>query len=164
MKYISNITRGVKSLIDELHFFCSDWVDPEGMGIKGYVLLMSKNGQQRTPLMKIAKFDPTFPAVLRLGNGTFSLYAEIIDIWGGRTFYTIIENIITTLPTNDERSEFRDSGVKEALMGGGDPRALTMLITLEAEIAVILGPIIEKSASEELVDATVGVGQVNKSS
>ena len=83
---------------------------------------------------------------------------------GGRTFYTIIENIITALPTNDERSEFRDSGVKEALMGGGDPRTLTMLITLEAEIAVILGPIIEKSASEELVDAAVGVGQVNKSS
>ena len=103
----------VTSLINELEFNCDGWEDPELMGIQGYVLLGKKTNEDYKPMLKISKFDPSNPSVIRLGTGKISFKAEITDLWGASTTTLIAENIETLLPTNEERIAFEDSGIKE---------------------------------------------------
>ena len=106
----------MKSLIDVLEFACHAWEDPEWIGLKGYVLYSKKTDEELKPMLKITKFDPSAPSVIRLGVGTFSFVAEITDIWGAKALYKIADDIKTDLPTNEERIEFAESGTKEKLM------------------------------------------------
>ena len=86
------------------------------MGIQGYVLYTKKDQGELKPLLKISQFDPANPALIRLGTGVISFIVEVCDIWGAKAFYTIAEDIATTTPTNDERIEFENSGLKEKIM------------------------------------------------
>ena len=106
----------VKSLVDELEFFCDLWEDPEDMGIKDYVLYSKKDDEDLKPILKITKFDPNCPSVVRLGTGVITFVAEITDIWGAKATYTIAENIQTVIPSNEERIAFSESGIKEQMM------------------------------------------------
>ena len=106
----------VKSLVDELEFFCDLWEDPEDMGIKDYVLYSKKDDEDLKPILKITKFDPNSPSVVRLGTGVITFVAEITDIWGAKATYTIAENIQTVIPSNEERIAFSESGIKEQMM------------------------------------------------
>ena len=106
------------SLIDELEFSCVAWEDPEVMGLKGYVLYAKKDTKELKPMLKISKFDPSSPAMIRLGTGNYSFVAEITDIWGAKALFPIAENLQTVLPTNEERIAFAESGIKEGLMVG----------------------------------------------
>ena len=106
----------VKSLVDELEFFCDLWEDPEDMGIKDYVLYSKKDDEDLKPMLKITKFDPNSPSVVRLGTGVITFVAEITDIWGAKATYTIAENIQTVIPSNEERIAFSESGIKEQMM------------------------------------------------
>ena len=106
----------VKSLVDELEFSCDLWEDPEDMGFKDYVLYSKKEDEDPKPMLKVTKFDPNNPSVVRLGIGVITFVAEITDIWGAKAEYTIAENIETVIPTNEERLAFAESGIKEQIM------------------------------------------------
>ena len=86
------------------------------MGIQGYVLYTKKDQGEAKPLLKISQFDPSNPSLIRLGTGVLSFIVEVCDIWGAKAFYTIAENITTSAPTNDERIQFENSGLKEKIM------------------------------------------------
>jgi Ni,Fe-hydrogenase I cytochrome b subunit len=106
----------VKSLVDELEFSCNAWIDPELMGIKSYLLYTKKDDGELNPMLKIANFDPFSPTFIRLGTGRISFVAEITDIWGAKALFTIVENIETIVPTNEERIAFEQSGIKEEIL------------------------------------------------
>ena len=86
------------------------------MGIKEYVLYSKKDDEDLRPMLKITKFDPNSPSVVRLGTGVITFVAEITDIWGAKATYTIAENIQTVIPSNEERIAFSESGIKEQMM------------------------------------------------
>ena len=64
-------------------------------------------------MLKLTKFDPSNPSTLRMAPGNYSFKAEIVDTWGAKAFYQISTSTEFILPTNDERIEFEESGVKE---------------------------------------------------
>ena len=64
-------------------------------------------------MLKLTKFDPSNPATVRMAPGNYSFKAEIVDTWGAKAFYQISTSTEFILPTNDERIEFEESGVKE---------------------------------------------------
>ena len=116
--YGSIFTRDVpvKALIDELEFSCKNWNDPEEMGIKGYVLYARKTTAKKpSPMLKVSQFDPSNSPKIRLPLGTFDFLAEIADTWGAKSTYSIAENIEIIEPTNEERIDFEDSGIKDQI-------------------------------------------------
>ena len=52
------------------------------------------------------------------------------------------------LPTNEERVEFEDSGVKDAAQGAGDSKTLMLILAAELAISSELGPV-QRNDSEE---------------
>ena len=52
------------------------------------------------------------------------------------------------LPTNNERIEFEDSGVKEAAQGAGDSKTLMLILAAELAISSQMGPIQKNDSSE----------------
>ena len=52
------------------------------------------------------------------------------------------------LPTNNERIEFEDSGVKEAAQGAGDSKTLMLILAAELAISSQMGPIQKNDTSE----------------
>ena len=69
--------------------------------------------QVAKPMLKLTKFDPSNPSTLRMAPGNYSFEAEIVDTWGAKAFYQISASTEFIIPTNDERIEFEESGVKE---------------------------------------------------
>lgn len=55
--------------------------------------------------------------------------------------YALASGTEFILPTNDERIEFEDSGVKEAAQGAGDSKTLMLIISAELAISSALGSI-----------------------
>ena len=106
----------MSSLVDELEFSSDLWEDPEDMGIKDYVLYSKKDDEDLKPMLKVTKFDPNSPSVVRLGTGAITFVAEITDMWGAKATYTIAEKIKTVIPTNTFAFAFAQSGIKEQLM------------------------------------------------
>ena len=52
------------------------------------------------------------------------------------------------LPTNNERIEFEESGVKEAAQGAGDSKTLMLILAAELAISSQLGPIQKNDSGE----------------
>ena len=67
-------------------------------------------------MLKLTKFDPSNPSTLRMAPGNYSFEAEIVDTWGAKAFYQISARTEFIVPTNDERIEFDESGVKDETM------------------------------------------------
>ena len=67
-------------------------------------------------MLKLSKFDPSNPSTIRMAPGNYSFEAEIVDTWGAKAFYQVSARTEFTVPTNDERIEFEESGVKEETM------------------------------------------------
>ena len=103
-------------------------------------------------------FDPANPSTFRLGPGNFSFQAEITDTWGAvvswqnyvtkkyRTLllqatFDISSRTEFIYPTNEERIAFEESGVKEAIQGSGDSKALMLILSAELAISSAIGPI-----------------------
>ena len=124
--YFSSFT----SLIDSIEFTCKDWTDPEKIGISAYVLyttdlgtnvkvnsrkyiMSSRDVQVAKPMLKLTKFDPSNPSTIRMAPGNYSFEAEIVDTWGAKAFYQISTRTEFIIPTNEERIDFEESGVKE---------------------------------------------------
>ena len=110
-------------MIDQIEFYCKNWIDPEETGIKGYVLYAKEIADSKAkPLLRIPQFDPTSPAMIRLALGTYDFLAEIEDAWGAKTEYIIAQSVSIIEPTIEERIEFEDSGIKEDIKGSGDSK------------------------------------------
>lgn len=56
-------------------------------------------------------------------------------------YFSISDKIDFDFPTNDERIDFEESGVKEAIQGSGDSKALMLILSAELKISSALGPI-----------------------
>ena len=67
-------------------------------------------------MLKLSKFDPSNPSTIRMAPGNYSFKAEIVDTWGAKAFYEVSARTEFIVPTNDERIEFEESGVKEETM------------------------------------------------
>ena len=67
-------------------------------------------------MLKLSKFDPSNPSTIRMAPGNYSFKAEIVDTWGAKAFYEVSARTEFTVPTNNERIEFEESGVKEETM------------------------------------------------
>ena len=64
-------------------------------------------------MLKLTKFDPSNPSTVRMAPGNYSFQAEIVDTWGAKAFYQISTRTEFTVPTNEERIDFDESGVKD---------------------------------------------------
>ena len=62
-------------------------------------------------------------------------------------YFSISDKIEFDFPTNDERIEFEASGVKEAIQGSGDSKALMLILSAELKISSALGPIQKNDTS-----------------
>ena len=66
-------------------------------------------------------------------------------LWKG--YFKISDKIEFDFPTNDERIDFEESGVKEAIQGSGDSKALMLILSAELKISSALGPIQKNDSS-----------------
>ena len=78
--------------------------------------MFSLDLQVAKPMLKLTKFDPANPSTVRMAPGNYSFQAEIVDTWGAKAFYLISARTEFIVPTNNERIEFDESGVKDEIM------------------------------------------------
>ena len=50
-------------------------------------------------------------------------------------------------PTNDQRIEFEESGIKDVIQGSGDSKALMLILSAELQISSVIGPIQRNDSS-----------------
>ena len=150
---LSNVT----SLINDVTFFCKNWTDPEEQGIKNYVIYSVDGDGQKTPMLKVAYFDPSTPVKAILSPGEYTMQIYITDKWGSQTPYTIpdpsgtkAQKVNVYPPSCDEMEIFEKSGKLAELSGSGD--SSTMMMILAAKSAIGYCP-----AKVEVVEVEPGV-------
>ena len=68
-------------------------------------------------------------------------------------YFKISDKTEFVYPTNDERIDFEESGVKEAIQGSGDSKALMLILSAELKISSALGPIQKNDSSGSYTSA-----------
>ena len=64
-----------------------------------------------------------------------------------QAYLTISSKTEFVFPTNDQRIEFEESGIKDVIQGSGDSKALMLILSAELQISSVIGPIQRNDSS-----------------
>ena len=117
------------------NLICKGWVDPEGAGIKHYLISSVIDGQEAS-LAQTKIFDPKSPLELNLATGVHYISVTIEDLWGAKTIFPLPEPVVVDPINPSDFEDFMNSGKLEELVGTGDTGTLLMVLQAQAQVRV----------------------------
>ena len=125
------------SMTDKFFLICEGWVDPEGAGIKHYLISTVIEGKEAS-LAQIKVFDPAAPLELNLATGVHYISVTIEDLWGARTIFPLPDPIVVDPINPGDFEDFMNSGKLEELLGSGDTGTMLMVLQAQAQVSIFI--------------------------
>ncbi|KAK7024483.1 hypothetical protein SK128_010795 [Halocaridina rubra] len=160
----------LKSLVENVTIVCTDWQDPEGVGIDKYQVIVTSEGQPEK-VMNEVQHRSSFPneAVVILSPGTYNISVRITNKWGTFSKVTVTEGLQVVMPSQEEFEQLQISSWVKSLTDSGNVALATMIlgtqsaITGKAEWLKISNMIVENgtSASRAVDQMVINVAEQN---